>query len=152
MPSERFSTPQLSQPPSNNDLLAIPLTYADGASLLLKSLDLEYHNLHQEKGLYFGLVDEGKVPRVTTDKAVELAQTQPPRNTRAFGRGELVRHLLEHGVPEAEEEQDDDQRETRFFPDYVINWSISQIRSRQPFPMPDLFKTYAQEVRSHLSG
>ncbi|MFM8551552.1 MAG: proteasome accessory factor PafA2 family protein [Nitrospiraceae bacterium] len=118
----------------------------------LKSLDLEYHNLHKEKGLYFGLVDEGKVSRVTTDKAVELAQTQPPRNTRAFGRGELVRHLLEHGVPEAEAQEDEEPRGGRFFPDYVINWSIFQVRGRQPFPMPDPFKTYVNEVRHHLAG
>ena len=118
----------------------------------LKSLDLEYHNLHPDKGLYFGLLEAGKVPRVTTDKAVELAQTQPPRNTRAFGRGELVRHLLEHGVPEADAQEEDDRPGGRFFPDYVINWSIFQVRGRPPFPMPDPFKTYVQEVRSHLAG
>lgn len=118
----------------------------------LKSLDLEYHNLHQEKGLYFGLLDEGKAPRVTTDKAVELARQQPPRNTRAFGRGELVRHLLHHGAPDADASEEDERREGRFFPDYVINWSIFQLRGRPPFPMPDPFKTYVQEVRSHLAG
>ncbi len=118
----------------------------------LKSLDLEYHNLHPDKGLYFGLLEEGKVPRVTTDKAVELAQTQPPRNTRAFGRGELVRHLLDHGVPEPEEREDDARSPVRFSPDYVINWSIFQVRGRPPFPMPDPFKTYVQEVRNHLAG
>ncbi len=117
----------------------------------LKSLDLEYHNLHPGKGLYFGLLEEGKVPRVTTDKAVELAQTQPPRNTRAFGRGELVRHLLEHGAPEAAE-QEDERPGGRFFPDYVINWSIFQVRGRPPFPMPDPFKTYVNEIRHHLAG
>lgn len=119
----------------------------------LKSLDLEYHNLHPDKGLYFGLLEEGRVSRVTTDKAVELAQTQPPRNTRAFGRGELVRYLLEHGAPEAEAQEEDDERpEERFAPDYVINWSIFQVRGRPPFPMPDPFKTYVNEVRQHLSG
>ena len=29
----------------------------------LKSLDLEYHNLHPDKGLYYGLIEEGHVPR-----------------------------------------------------------------------------------------
>lgn len=67
----------------------------DWTTPLLKSLDLEYHNLNADKGLYFGLLDEGRVPRITTDQAINLAQEHPPRNTRAFGRGELVRHLLD---------------------------------------------------------
>ncbi|MGH7232645.1 MAG: proteasome accessory factor PafA2 family protein [Nitrospiraceae bacterium] len=114
---------------------------------ILKSLDLEYHNLHPEKGLYFGLMDEGRAPRVTTDKAVELAQEHPPRNTRAFGRGELVRHLLACG-PAAEKERP--RPEERFVPAYVINWSAFQLRGRQPFLMPNPFKSYVQEVRGHL--
>jgi proteasome accessory factor A len=116
---------------------------------MLKSLDLEYHNLNQAKGLYYGLVDEGRVPRLTTDKAVDLAASHPPRNTRAFGRGELVAHLLSNDVPPDETASHQDER---YFPSYVINWSIFQVRGRPPFPMPDPFKTYAQEVRSHLGG
>jgi proteasome accessory factor A len=117
---------------------------------MLKSLDLEYHNLHPGKGLYFGLVEEGRAPRVTTDRAVELARQHPPRNTRAFGRGELVRHLLEHGPPPAEEDTES-QEGSRVLPGYVINWSIFQLRGQPPFPMPDPFKTYVEEVRRHLS-
>lgn len=113
----------------------------------LKSLDLEYHNLHPEKGLFWGLQDEGRAVRVTTDKAIRLAQDHPPRNTRAFGRGELVRHLLACG---SSTEPDDDQDEGRFFPAYVINWSIFQVRGHPAFQMPDPFKTYACEVRAHL--
>ncbi|MCZ6780290.1 MAG: proteasome accessory factor PafA2 family protein, partial [Nitrospirae bacterium] len=52
----------------------------------LKSLDLEYHNLHPQRGLFFALQEQGRVPRVTTDSVVELAEQHPPRNTRAFGR------------------------------------------------------------------
>jgi proteasome accessory factor A len=116
---------------------------------MLKSLDLEYHNLHPEKGLYHGLVEEGRVPRLTTDKAVELATEHPPRNTRAFGRGELVKHLLTCG-PTAEAHPTG--KDERFFPDYVINWSIFQVRGREAFPMADPFKTYVQEVRSYLGS
>jgi proteasome accessory factor A len=71
----------------------------------------------------------------------------PPRNTRAFGRGELVRHLLACGPPGG---SDDAEPEERFSPSYVINWSIFQLRGHAPFPMPDPFKTYAQEVRTYL--
>ena len=116
---------------------------------MLKSLDLEYHNLHQEKGLYYGLLEEGRVPRLTTDKAIDLATEHPPYNTRAFGRGELVKHLLVGGLPAA---PDDSKKDERFSPSYVINWSIFQLRGHVPFPMADPFKTYVHEIRSHLAG
>jgi proteasome accessory factor A len=116
---------------------------------MLKSLDLEYHNLNPKKGLYYGLLEEGRAPRLTTDKAIDLAMEHPPKNTRAFARGELVKHLLACG-PSAE--PSDAKKDERFFPSYVINWSIFQLRGQAPFPMPDPFKTYVQEVRSHLSG
>jgi len=115
---------------------------------MLKSLDLEYHNLNDARGLYHGLMEEGRVPRLTTDKAIALATAHPPRNTRAFGRGELIRHLLNCSPPP---ESNEPRQEERYFPAYVINWSIFQVRGQAPFPMPDPFKTYAQEVRDHLS-
>jgi len=116
---------------------------------MLKSLDLEYHNLNQEKSLYYGLLQEGRVPRLTTDSAVDIASDHAPKNTRAFGRGELVKHLLACGSPP---EPDEPKQDERFFPAYVINWSIFQVRGRAPFPMPDPFKTYVQDVRSHLTA
>jgi proteasome accessory factor A len=116
---------------------------------MLKSLDLEYHNLHPGRGLYFGLLEEGRVPRMTTDKAIALATEHPPRNTRAFGRGELIRHLLTSG---SGTEPDDPRPDGRYFPSYVINWSIFQLRGQAPFPMPDPFKTYVQEIRAHVAG
>lgn len=114
----------------------------------LRSLDLEYHNLDPQKGLFWELQEEGHAPRVTTDAAVDLAIHHPPRNTRAFGRGELVKHVLAKGwsddVPfhPAQNQQS---------PNYVINWSIFQLRDQPPFPMGNPFKTYAQEVRNHLA-
>jgi len=115
----------------------------------LKSLDLEYHNLHADRGLYFGLLEEGRVSRMTTDKAIALAMEHPPRNTRAFGRGELVRHLLSAGPAQG---IGDPSPGEQFFPAYVINWSIFQVNGRTPFPMPDPFKTYVQDVRTYLQS
>jgi proteasome accessory factor A len=116
---------------------------------MLKSLDLEYHNLNRDKSLYDGLVEEGRVPRLTTNKAIDLAAEHAPKNTRAFGRGELVKHLLACSPLSRPEEP---RPEERLFPAYVINWSIFQVRGKPPFPMADPFKTYVQEVRSHLAG
>jgi proteasome accessory factor A len=116
---------------------------------MLKSLDLQYHNLAVGKGLYYGLVEEGRAPRLTTDKAIELATEHPPRNTRAFGRGELVKHLLTCARPA---EPDEARKDDRYFPAYVINWSIFQVRGQEAFPMADPFKTYVQEIRSYLAA
>jgi proteasome accessory factor A len=115
---------------------------------MLKSLDLQYHNLDPEKGLYYGLLEEGRVPRLTTDRAIDLATEHPPRNTRAFGRAELVKHLLSSGSPA---DSDEIKKDDRFSPAYVINWSIFQVRGQEAFAMADPFKTYVQEVRSYLA-
>jgi proteasome accessory factor A len=114
---------------------------------LLKSLDLEYHNLNPAKGLYYGLVEEGRVPRMTTDALIQIATEEAPKNTRAYGRSALVRHLLEGGRPT---DADRIANPDGLFPAYVINWSIFQVRGHAPFPMPDPFRTYRDEVRTHL--
>ena len=111
---------------------------------MLKSLDLEYHNLDPDRGLYFGLEQEGRAPRLTTDTMVALAQDGPPKNTRAFGRGELVRHLL--SCPGPTEEQT-----WKVSPPYIINWSVIHLKGGDPFPMADPFKTYAPELRQHIA-
>ena len=116
---------------------------------MMKSLDLEYHNLNRDKSLYDALMEEGRVPRLTTDKAIDLAADHAPKNTRAFGRGELVKYLLACSAPS---ESDEPKTDERLFPSYVINWSIFQVRGKMPFPMTDPFKTYVQEIRSHLTG
>ncbi len=123
--------------------------HADWTDPMLKSLDLEYHNLNRAKGLYQGLLEEGRVPRVTTDSLIQLAMDTPPKNTRAYGRGELVKHLLnERSVSVADQFPTPDG----LFPSYVINWSIFQVRGRAPFPMPNPFKTYLEDVRTHLDS
>ncbi len=114
----------------------------------LKSLDLEYHNLNPAKSLYFGLEEEGRVTRITTDTAIDLAMQNPPRNTRAFGRSELVRQLIGKNW---DEDIGLEASLERRFPHYVINWSIFQLRGQPPFPMPNPFKTYVKEVREHLA-
>ena len=114
----------------------------------LRSVDLEYHNVNPATGLYFGLQGSGYAPRLTTSAAVDVAMHNPPRNTRAFGRGELVKHLLEQSAA------DDGEYESIPEPhqvQYVINWSIFQVRGSAPFPMVDPFRTYARDVRNHLA-
>ncbi|MCS6896867.1 MAG: proteasome accessory factor PafA2 family protein [Nitrospira sp.] len=56
----------------------------------LASLDLEYHNVNPERGLYRGLEAEGKVWRMTTDFDIEQALSVGPSDTRGGVRGVCV--------------------------------------------------------------
>ncbi|MDH4244446.1 MAG: proteasome accessory factor PafA2 family protein [Nitrospira sp.] len=94
----------------------------------LASLDLEYHNIHPEQGLYLGLEAEGKAWRMATDEAIEEAMWNGPTDTRGGLRGLCVQR----------------------FPDQIksMQWEHIQftggIRSRN-LDMGDLFDP--QEVR-----
>ena len=52
----------------------------------LQSLDLEYHNINMDEGLYYGL----PMRRVVTDEQIETALHNPPDGTRAYFRGRAV--------------------------------------------------------------
>jgi proteasome accessory factor A len=56
----------------------------------LQSIDLEYHNVSLDKGLYFELVREGHIRHVISEDAVKRAIFLPPETTRAFFRGRAV--------------------------------------------------------------
>jgi proteasome accessory factor PafA2 len=56
----------------------------------LQSIDLEYHNVSLENGLYYELVREGRMRRIVTEEEIKRAIFQPPETTRAFFRGRAV--------------------------------------------------------------
>jgi len=56
----------------------------------LQSLDLEYHRLDREKGLYYALEQSGAILGVPDDAAVRRAISEPPRTTRAYIRGRCI--------------------------------------------------------------
>jgi len=101
----------------------------------LKSVDLEYHNLNKNQGLYWGLEENGEAPRKCTDLAVDQAQTNSPKGTRAHGRGELVRMLAEREIG------------------YLIDWIGFRLSdSEEPFLMLDPFRSYKGEIIERLNG
>ena len=62
----------------------------------LQSLDLEYHNVDPEAGLYLGLEQEGRVRRIVSDEEIARAVTNPPaRSPRALVRGLAVGKFAE---------------------------------------------------------
>jgi proteasome accessory factor A len=56
----------------------------------LQSIDLEYHNVSLEDGLYYELMREDRMRRVVTEDEVRHAIFHPPETTRAFFRGRSV--------------------------------------------------------------
>ncbi len=58
---------------------------------MLQSLDLEYHNLDPDRGLYRGLEQANEVYSLLTEEEISQAIEFPPEGTRAKIRGEAVR-------------------------------------------------------------
>jgi len=56
----------------------------------LQSIDLEYHNISLEQGLYYELLREGRMRRLVSEQEIKNAIFQPPTTTRAFFRGRAV--------------------------------------------------------------
>ena len=63
------------------------LTWSDAK---LRAIDLQYHDVRRDRGLYHRLAHSGKVERLTTDEEVERAIMEPPEDTRAFFRGRCI--------------------------------------------------------------
>jgi Pup amidohydrolase len=59
----------------------------------LASLDLEYHNVDPERGLFLGLEAEGKTVRLTQHDAVNAAMSAGPFDTRGGIRGQCIRRF-----------------------------------------------------------
>jgi proteasome accessory factor A len=59
----------------------------------IKHLDHLYASLDRSEGLYWQFEQAGLVDRLVSDEAVARAVCQPPTNTRAFARTQLLRRL-----------------------------------------------------------
>jgi proteasome accessory factor A len=58
-------------------------------------LDLAYHDVNRNRGLYYLLERKGAVERATTDLAIFEAKSVPPQTTRAKLRGEFIKRAQE---------------------------------------------------------
>ena len=54
-------------------------------------LDLSYHDVNRDRGLFYLLQRKGMVDRVITDQAIDEAMVRPPQTTRARLRGEFIK-------------------------------------------------------------
>jgi proteasome accessory factor A len=62
----------------------------DWDSHKLQLVDLQYHDVRPDKGLYNRLVARGAVDRLVTDEQLVTAMTTPPEDTRAYFRGRCL--------------------------------------------------------------
>lgn len=54
-------------------------------------MDLAYHDISRQRGLYYLLERAGKVERAVDEERIELAMREPPQTTRAKLRGDFIR-------------------------------------------------------------
>jgi proteasome accessory factor A len=93
----------------------------------LHSVDLEYHNIDPSKSLFAGYAVTERVCDMVDDVDIVGATTSPPQDTRAKGRAELVKKVI-------------DRRGPRF---YVFDWSGVAVDRNTYVEMPDPFETYS---------
>jgi proteasome accessory factor A len=55
-------------------------------------MDLAYHDVNRDRGLYYLLERRGKAERAVEEKQIQRAMREPPQTTRARLRGEFIRH------------------------------------------------------------
>jgi proteasome accessory factor A len=65
------------------------------SSARIAQLDLAYHDINRNRGLYYLLERRGRVERVVRDLDVFEAKSVPPQTTRARLRGEFIKRAQE---------------------------------------------------------
>ncbi len=100
----------------------------------MESLDLEYHNIDPEKGLFRILEQEGRHRTLIPDQVIEEGICTPPKHTRAFGRSIAIDQILEVNSLS-----------------YIIQWFGIQVNEGEVLYMLDPLKTYQCEVETYFS-
>ena len=62
----------------------------DWNSPRLAQLDLAYHDINRQRGLFYLLERKGLARRLLNDSEIEVAKTVPPQSTRAKLRGDFI--------------------------------------------------------------
>ena len=73
--------------------LKFGLSLSDARVMLL---DLSYHDVTEERGLYYLLAQRGLIDRLVTDAAIASAVNKPPQTTRARLRGRFISAAKAH--------------------------------------------------------
>ncbi len=102
----------------------------------MQSLDLEYHNVNPERGLFFAVEPAsktiGEFNATAFAAARGIAQTQPPAGSRAVARGLAVEFFQREGGP------------------YIINWDAIIRGPQDQLSLPDPHQEYTREAAEFL--
>src|SRR6187401_1242175 len=99
-------------------------------------LDLAYHDIHRQRGLYYLLEKRGAVARVTTDLKIFEAKSVPPQTTRARLRGEFIRKAQERRR------------------DFTVDWVHLKLndQAQRTVLCKDPFRAYDERVQRLIDG
>ena len=61
----------------------------------ISMLDLKYHDIRRDRGLFYALCRQGHVDRLFTDEEIEQATLTPPQTTRAKIRSDFIKFASE---------------------------------------------------------
>ncbi|HET7474812.1 MAG TPA: Pup--protein ligase [Dermatophilaceae bacterium] len=62
----------------------------------ISQIDLAYHDIHRQRGLFYLLQRHGQAARVCSDVEIFEAKTRPPQSTRAKLRGDFIKAAQDH--------------------------------------------------------
>src|SRR6476659_9489785 len=99
-------------------------------------LDLAYHDIHRNRGLYYLLEKRGMVARVTSDLKIFEAKSVPPQTTRARLRGEFIRKAQERRR------------------DFTVDWVHLKLndQAQRTVLCKDPFRAYDERVQRLIDG
>jgi proteasome accessory factor A len=99
-------------------------------------LDLQYHDVSRERGIFYRLQARGAVERIVTDEAIAIATEQAPQTTRARLRGEFIRKAKERRR------------------DFTVDWVHLKLndQTQRTVLLKDPFKAYDERVERMIEA
>jgi proteasome accessory factor A len=99
-------------------------------------LDLQYHDVNRERGLFYRMQDRGLMERMVTDDEIEQAIDEPPQTTRARLRGEFIRRAKERKR------------------DYTVDWVHLKLndQAQRTVLCKDPFKSHDERVEKLIAS
>ena len=99
-------------------------------------VDLQYHDVNRDRGLYYHMQRRGLVERICTDAEIADAMDNPPSTTRARLRGEFIRRAKERRR------------------DYTVDWVHLKLndQAQRTVLCKDPFKAYDERVEKLIES
>ncbi len=109
------------------------LTLSDARVALV---DLQYHDVNRERGLFYRMQKRGMVERIVTDAEISHAVENPPETTRARLRGEFIKRAKERKR------------------DYTVDWVHLKLndQAQRTVLCKDPFKSHDERVEKLIAS